>query len=340
MLGLVVMLLGLFPRPAETWPKSGSHFPLDLRQKLDSFFVYLYNDQFDSARVLIDSMPAAGDFGPMVELCRATSYQAQMMAFESDSLRPMFLAAGDRLKKTAEDIVSNHGDSTLAYYYLGQRAALRAVSEGHAGHGWTALRQGLAAGKLFTRAYRIDPSFHDLALGLGSYRYWKSVRTRLLNWTPFFKDEREDGLRLLMLAVDSSEISADAARISLIWIYIDQKRFGEAIALAGLMHHKYPRGMTFLWALGEAYFKAGNYSGATETYALILDRQRGNPGNYFNAVEAAYYLTECYRRPDNPNGRYRDTVTALQDEVGRWPIPQETRRRQAQKLAAIARGGK
>ncbi|MDD4052856.1 MAG: hypothetical protein PHR28_13285, partial [candidate division Zixibacteria bacterium] len=280
-----------------------------------------------------------GDTAPMAELCRATLYQAQMMASESDSLRPWFIASGDRLKKMAEDILARRGDSALACYYLGQAAALRAVSEGRAGHTWTALRRGLAAGKLFTRAYRIDPSFHDVALGLGSYRYWKSVRTRLLNWTPIFKDERQDGLRLLNLAVDSSEISMDAAQTSLIWIYINEDRYGEAIRLADMMHHRYPLGMTFLWALGEAYFKAGDHSGAAETYALILDHQRNDPGNYYNAVEAAFYLSQCYRRLNNPARGGAEALLALQDEVKRWPIPEEIRRRQAKKLAVIERNG-
>jgi tetratricopeptide (TPR) repeat protein len=339
-LGLVLIFLGAASRPAQTSPKSESHFPVDLRQKLDSFFSCLYNDRFDSALVLIDSVRGVGDYGPMADLCRVMLYQAQMMASESDSLRPSFLAAGDRLKTAVEDMLSEGGDSALAFYYLGQVAALRAVAEGHAGHSWAALRRGLAAGKLFTRAYRIDPSFHDLALGLGSYRYWKSVRTRSWNWTPFFKDEREDGLRLLRLAVDSSEISADATRTALIWVYINEKLYGEAIALTDLMRRKYPEGLTFLWTLGEACFKAGDYPGAAETYTLILDHQKVNPGNYYNAVEAASYLAQCYRRRDDPSGRYRDSLTVLQKEVGDWPIPEGTRRRQAEKLTAIARGGR
>jgi len=339
-LALVLLSLGIAARPEPVSNRPTNHFPVDLEQRVDRFFACLYNDQFDDAAAVISSMPPEGQFAPMAELCRATLYQAQMMASESDSLRPWFFASGDRLKTMADDILARRGDSALGCYYLGQAAALRAVYEGRAGHTWSALRRGLAAGKLFSRAYRIDPSFHDVALGLGSYRYWKSVRTRLLNWTPLFKDEREDGLRLLNLAVDSSEISADAARTSLIWVYINENRYGEAIRLADMMHHRYPQGMTFLWALGEAYFKAGDDSGAAETYTLILDRQRSNPGNYYNAVEAAFYLSQCYRRMSNPARGDAGALSALQDEVNRWLIPRDTRRRQAKKLAVIARKGK
>jgi tetratricopeptide (TPR) repeat protein len=336
---LALSFLGTAARPGPLSGGSARHFSADLEQRVGHFFACLYNDLFEDAAAVIDSMPPGADDGPMAELCRATLYQAQMMAAESDSLRPWFIASTDRLTEMAKGLLTDGGDSALAYYFLGQAAALQAVSEGRAGHTWTALRRGLAAGKLFTRAYRIDPSFHDVALGLGSYRYWKSVRTRLLNWTPLFKDERQDGLRLLTLAVDSSQISVEAARTALIWAYINEDRYAEAIRLADMMHRRYPQGMTFLWAMGEASFRAGDYSGAAETYARILDHQRTDPGNYYNAVDAAFYLSQCYRRTGNPARGSAELLSALQDEVNGWPIPEGTRRRQAKRLAAIARKG-
>lgn len=327
-------------RPAGAESHHETRFPIEIKQRLNGFFSLLLNDRFDSALAAVDSFPARDAVGPMAELCRATLYQAQMAAAESDSLRPTFLTAIERLKAAAEQFLAERGDSALAWYYLGQAAALKAVVDGRAGHRWSALRQGLSAGKLYSRAYRLDSSFHDLAMGLGSYRYWKSVRTKLLNWTPFFKDEREDGLRLLRLAVDSSEISGDVARTSLIFALINERRYDEATALADSMRRKYPDGTTFLWALGEVYFKMGDFPKAAETYDAILGRQVEHPGNYYNAVEAAYFLSECCRRSNGPDGRSCERLESVREEIGRWPLPAETRRRQARKLAAITDDGK
>jgi tetratricopeptide (TPR) repeat protein len=339
-LWITVFLAAITARPAVAEPSPQTRFPTEMKQRLDGFFLLLFNDRFDSALAAVDSFPMIAEVGPMAELCRATLYQAQMTATESDSLHPAFMAAIDRLKAAAEDFLAERGDSALAFYYLGQAAAWKAVVDGRAGHRWSALRQGLSAGKLFDRAYGMDPSFHDLAMGLGSYRYWKSVRTRLLNWTPFFKDERQDGLRLLRLAIDSSDVSADAARASLIYALINERRYQEAIFMADSMYRKYPDGTTFLWALGEASLKADDAAKAAEAYAAILDRLRNNPGNYYNAVEAAYYLTEACRRADGPDSRFCHGLDRLRDEVGRWPLPEETRRRQARKLKALADGYK
>lgn len=337
---VLCLVAAVTARPAGAEPRRNTRFPTEIRQRLDGFFSLLFNDRFDAALAAVDSFSASDTVGPMAELCRVTLYQAQMAATESDSLRPAFIAAIDRLKTAAEQFLAEQDDSALAWYYLGQAAALRAVVDGRAGHRWSALRQGLSAGKLYSRAYQLDPSFHDLAMGLGSYRYWKSVRTRLLNWTPFFKDEREDGLRLLSLAIDSSEISADAARAALLYALINERRYDEAISLADSMHRKYPDGMTFLWALGETYFKMGNFPKAAEMYATILDCQAEHPGNYYNAVEAAYFLSECCRRSDGPDGPHCRRLESVREEVGRWLLPEETRLRQAKKLAAITGGGK
>ncbi|NMC43652.1 MAG: tetratricopeptide repeat protein [candidate division Zixibacteria bacterium] len=337
---VLCLVAAITGRPAGAESHHETRFPIEIRQQLDGFFSLLLNDYFDSALAVVDSFPISDAVGPMAELCRATLFQAQMAATESDSLRPVFIDAVDRLKAAAERFLAERGDSALAWYYLGQAAALRAVVDGRAGHRWSALRQGLSAGKLYSRAYRLDRSFHDLAMGLGSYRYWKSVRTRLLNWTPFFEDEREDGLRLLSLAIDSSEISADAARAALLYALINERRYDEAVSLADSMHRKYPDGMTFLWGLGEAYFKMGDFPKAAEMYATILGRQMEHPGNYYNAVEAAYFLSECCRRSDGPDGRHCRHLESFREEIGRWPLPEETRRRQAKKLAAITGGGK
>ena len=314
---------------------SAGHFPENIKHSINRITGHIYNDQFDDAGRLIDSLEYSNPRSALVPLFRAILYQARMMTEESDFLENQFYKALDTADIRSRRILESGGDSALAYYFLGQTEALRSLYNARAGKTWAAIKGGLRARNAYGRGYKIDPSFHDIALGLGSYRYWKTVKTKLLNWTPLFKREKDDGIDLLRLAVDSSEISSDAARTSLIWIYMNEKLYGEAIRLTDLMHRKYPHGLTFYWAMGEASFKMGDHRLAIRSYQDILERLNENPGNYYNIIEAAYFINICYRELADKYPHYSDSLIILQKYLNDLPIPGKTASRQKKKLKKI-----
>jgi hypothetical protein len=313
----------------------GKYFSDELAVCLNSITSDIYNDRFGSARRTIDSLALSTNCRPLTFLFETILYQSIMMGEESDTLEAEFYASLDSLQSCAETMLENGQDSVLAYYYLGHQFAFRSLYKGRAGHTWSAIKTGLKARNAYSDGYKLDSTFHDIGLGLGSYRYWKSVKTKAINWTPLFKNEKKNGIELLRLAADSSEISRDAATTSLIWIYINEKRYGEAIRLAGEMRHKYPAGLTFLWALGEAYFKLGDCHQAVLIYADLFSRLKAKPGNCYNVIEVAFLISECYQEIyDNQDDRQMKTKD-LYAEVMACKIPDVTAKRQKNKLKAL-----
>ncbi len=311
------------------------HFSLTLKDHLNQITRHIYNDEFQEAGDLIDSLQYLEDAGLMTHLFRAILYQARMMTAESDFLEPDFFSVLDSLEDKSHEILAAGGDSALSYFCLGHAQAFRSLYYGRSGQTWQAIKAGLRARNAYGRAYRNDSTFHDIALGLGSYRYWKTVKTNLINWTPLFKREKSDGIDLLRLAVDSSEISSDAARAALIWIYINEKLYGEAIRMADLMRRKYPRGLTFSWAMAEAAYEIADYRLSGAIYSDILERLRDNPGNYYNIVEAGFYISQCYGNLARKNPAYKDSLDLIKKEIRSLPVPEKTRKRQKNKLKKI-----
>jgi Tfp pilus assembly protein PilF len=316
-------------------PATAEHFPNNLTNDLQRITAAIYDDDFRSADSLITARIASPEQAPYRYLFRAILYQAEMMAAESDFREVSFFAALDSVDDHAQRMLDTGVDSALAWLFVGHAAAFRSLYHGRAGHFWSAISNGLTARNAYTKGYHLDPFFHDLAFGLGSYRYWKSVKTRLLSWTPLFKNERQAGIALLHLAADSSEISRDAAQAALIWIYINEKRYGEALGLTDEMLARYPRGLTFLWAKAKIFFDMEDRSAAAQTYETILTRLRTDPGNYYNVVEAAYYLSLCYRATAPRDPQSNELLASLQKEVASLPLPRETQKCQKKKLAAI-----
>jgi tetratricopeptide (TPR) repeat protein len=314
---------------------SGERFSPQVKACLYRVSAHVYNDEFDRALTVLDSLQNHSAPAPVCRLFHAITFQAQMMAAESDFLKDDFFILLDSLIDDGQALLARGRDSALAYWLIGNSHAFRSLFLGRSGNILGALRHGLAARSAYTKAYAADPHFHDIALGLGSYRYWKSVKTAAVNWTPLFKNERREGINLLRLAGDSAEVSADAATAALIWVYINEKRYIEAIRLSRQMLRKYPYGLAFHWALGESYRGLGDYRGAADVYEGIMDRLKANPGNYYNIIEAAYYLSECYRKSDGRNGEMPAKLEALKAAVAAMSIPEETRKRQKSKINDI-----
>jgi len=314
------------------------YFSDDLRNHLNAISGHIYNDEFDEAEELVNDLQDKTGPCALASLYRAILYQSRMMAAESDFLEDKFLASLDSVRFFADSMLAGDANPVLAYYYLGNQFAFKSLYQGRAGQTWGALKSGLAARKAYSKGYELDPHFHDIALGLGSYRYWKSVKTSFINWTPLFKNEKRGGIELLRLAADSSEISRDAAQTALIWVYINEKRYSEALRIIDNMKRRYPHGLTFLWAEAEVFYKLEDFRTAADIYRSILERLRKSPGNYYNIIESAYYIDDCYRKIDKRGGDESASGVhdSLKSDISSYTIPEETRKRQEKKLKKLS----
>jgi tetratricopeptide (TPR) repeat protein len=313
----------------------GNHFPDPLKNCLNRITAHIYNDQFGPANQVIDSLSAANPSDPLVCLSRAILYQSEMMAEESDRLNGEYFALLDTVAAGADSVLAKGGDTVMGWYLKGQALALKSLRLGRSGHTWAAVKSGLAAGRAFGHGYEIDPSFHDLGLGLGSYRYWKSVKAGLLTLTFILKNEKKDGIELLQKAADSSEISGDAAITSLIWVYINEERYSEALRLADIMNQKYPDGLSFMWALGAIYRGIDDWEAAAGAYEKLRSHFQNEPGNYYNYIETSYYLLFCLRKMNRKDLKRAGMEKEIQSSIRAISFPEEVQKRQKKKLAYL-----
>lgn len=309
---------------------AADHFPDCLARQLRTIHANIYNEHFAAADSMVDELLSHQSSCPIGWLYRAVVTQGKMIAQETTAPKDHFFEALDSAETIGKHMLEVGEDSALAYFLLGNKHALRALYASRNESMLKALKEGLAAKSAFSDGYKLDPHFYDLALGLGTYRYWKSVKTDFINWTPLFRDERSDGIRLLRLAADSAEVTAEGARAALVHVYINEKLYGQALQLADDLRRTYPDGLIFVWPMAQIYFELHDYQAAAREFELILARQRRHPGNYYNYIEAAYYLSQCWRKLDMD-----DSLRTLQDEISALTVPPETVERQDDKLRKI-----
>jgi len=273
---------------------------------------------------------------PVGYLYLAASIQTEMTAREENINEVDFFGLLDSAKTLSEKILRNcsAADSALCYLFLGHQYAYRAAWEVRFGSGLSAISYGFKARGQYRNGLAADSTLIDLYLGLGSYHYWKTVKAGILTYTGLFKNDRQKGIDEIILAMDSSLFSRDAARSAMVWVLINEKEYDKAIALSQEMFNRYPEGSFFLWPMAESYYKSKRFLQAAERYNQILDQLKIEPGNYYNIIEVVYYLHQCYSRSGDKNkaADILNYFNSVKEE-----IPQKTRHSQRRKISFLGR---
>jgi len=123
----------------------------------------------------------------------------------------------------------------------------------------------------------------------------------------------------LILAADSSLFSNKAAKAALIWIFINEKQYDSAIGLSESFLVDHPQSRTFLWPAGESSFLSENYDAAYLYYSRIFDGLKDQPGNYYNVIEAAYWMSKCKDAVVIKSGFYEheNYIKSILDQIPR-----------------------
>lgn len=277
----------------------------------------------------------------------AMLYQAQMIDYESDFREEEFNESIKIVKKHAKERIKNNkaagsiGKDAWAYLFLGNAYAAKAIHDARNGNWWSGLNNGMKAKSALKEAIKLDPELYDAYVALGSYHYWASVVTKALQWLPFFGDKREEGIAEMQLAQKRAIFSQDAASNGLIWMYVNEKKFDQAISLAKEMQNKYPEGKSFLWGLATAYYEKFDWKNALLSYQEIVRKiqsQQNDPvyserseskslNNYYNLVECKFHIANCLFNL----GKFKECISTC-EEIQSYPLDEKTKERQKDKL--------
>lgn len=200
-------------------------------------------------------------------------YSAAVMEAKSmDYLDPLDYTRFDSVlnvaRNGAEKTIRDFPQSPLGYYYLGTAIGYDAYAQVDAGNWLGGILKGLSAASEFRKCIEIDSSFYDAYVGVGTYYYWKSRKIQFLNW--MLGDNRDEGIRMLQLAVERAEYNKFAALSVLAAVYLDRKEFDRAVRYAEAALDMYPNNRIFLGELAEIQEQSGDLAGAVGTYGRLL----------------------------------------------------------------------
>ena len=112
--------------------------------------------------------------------------------------------------------------------------------------------------KLATRAIEIfktldEEKVKDVLYGVGVYDYWIGANVRLLWWMSGAKDNRPEALANLERIKSEGFFTKAIVNYDLMEMYLNERKYQKAAAIASSVLEKYPTNSIALWALYEAY---------------------------------------------------------------------------------------
>jgi tetratricopeptide (TPR) repeat protein len=214
------------------------------------------------------------------------------------------------LRKTPNDV--------KALYSLGISNATLASFEGTAKRKYLAAHsKAKEAKKLHERVLEIDAAYHDARLAVGTYDYVVGVIPRVIRFliAPFGirGNGKDAGIRSIETAAAQGRQIGTEARMVLIVVYNREKRFDQALRLAGELHARYPRNFLFELSKASIYGKMNKWDEAAYVYEQVLAKAAARRDGYERVrPEKIYY---DLGNADIHRMQFDDAVGAFQQVV-------------------------
>jgi len=178
---------------------------------------------------------------------------------EGDAVDPAVdRAFRDRMaqaKTKALALVARNKNDADAQYFLGAYYGVMAGYEASTARKFfSAMRNGSRSVDAHEKTVKLDPNYYDAYLSLGMYDY-------IVGSLPFMykalaalggaRGNKQRGITRLKEVIEKETATADDARVMLLAIYQNEKRYEDALALLDQLSAKYPR--SYLVKLERAY---------------------------------------------------------------------------------------
>lgn len=254
----------------------------------------IVNQKYDEAEVFFNSMNKNYPEIPLAKIYLAANKIAEAYDYAEEFDENFILNNLNEAKEQSEELIEQNTENIWCHYFYalaeGYISYYNAINE----NWFSALSSGVNSIAEFEKILSADNKFYEAYIAIGTFEYWKSRKMEFMDWLPFNNDTKKIGIDKLIVAIDSSSYNSYLAINSLIWIYIDQKRFADAIKISGRALKDFPDSRSFKWGKARAYEEIDPIK-AIELYDDIL---RSYPetikSNYNNEIVLKHLIAQQY----------------------------------------------
>jgi hypothetical protein len=215
-------------------PKDGELAPRDpiFHEALKRGTEWVYADQFETALGALDSLIAEYPDHPGPHFYRAATLQTWMSSRRFNAFQDELESSVEKTIETGEKLLIQNADDPWLDFYMGGAYGYRAYFKFGRYNFLGAYQDGKKGIEHFRTCLKKEPRLYDVYLGLGSYYYWRSARSRVLRWLLFWMaDKRALGLEQIALAMHHGQYSRYEAYLVLVTALYDSGQYDRAWAV-------------------------------------------------------------------------------------------------------------
>ncbi len=152
--------------------------------------------------------------------------------YRNDSFRDTIGSCLDRAIELCENKIEAHNENAEIYFIQGASYGYRGIHKAYHGSWWGAFRDGLHCHNSLKKALEYDSTYYDAYWALGSYHYYKTIKSKIFLWLPFVSDRREEGMNEIRIAIKKGLLAPQLARMAFLRIYLFEEQYTAMAALA------------------------------------------------------------------------------------------------------------
>ena len=289
---------------------TSSAFPSieDIRFGIDLTIHERYDNAIDHFTRIKNDFPEhpAGSF------FLAAVWQSRMLDFETFRWEQVYHQHLEETIRIAEGRLRQNPNDIDSRFFLGAALSYKSYDAARRKKYLIAIQTALRSIKHLSKVTAADSLFCDAYLGIGSYKYWRSRLTENFSWLPFFPDQKSEGIEMLEKAGECGIYTKWVSLSNLAWIFIEEKAYERAIEISKSALVHFPHSRFFLWPLGDAQFKNGEFSKALVTYnTLLTSVVNADVNNHYNEITLHVKIAQCHLELGNDEAAKQECLSAL-----------------------------
>ncbi len=251
----------------------------------------VFHERFTECIAMLDDLSRQRPHHPAPDFLRAAAYQSWMNTYRTNRFTVAMDAHLDAAIEKGRTLLDTNEEPWL-HVFIGASQGFRALNRFRRGQWMSALTNITGAVGNLQQALRTAPNVYDAYMGIGTYNYWRTARSKTVSNVAFWMtDRREIGLAQMQFVVAHGVYSAHETSYNLIAALIDHGRPDRALALvADNIRQKRVAGVIDLYYRGRALHALGRWAPALSDFSALSERLEAEP------LAAIGYRAECLYR--------------------------------------------
>ncbi len=246
----------------------------------------ILNRQYDQANTLFREFETKYPESPLGIFGQAAVLQSKMFEnfdFRYDAeIKPL----AEKLSVINEKLLKNNNATAWDLYLAGSSSGVMAFYYVRSDQLLKALGAAGDCKKALELSIKKDPNFFDPYFGLGMYQFWRSVYTSKFKLLPFFKDQRQDGIQKMKLAMEKGDIGKPLSMAGMIFVYWEYKDFNQGLQISQQLESLYPNSLIAKLLKGNMLIELFQYQAALDLFSALKQK-------FTNHYLALYFMAYC-----------------------------------------------